>query len=103
MFIDEPAPFIKEFVEALDASLRQIEPTAGLSTLQKKWLAFCMLAIGVTNSVCWAKFERASLGNYSLAALSWMFRQAKLNWSLILVASSLCAKIYETTLPKKLV
>lgn len=87
MFIDEPAPFIKEFVEALDGSVRQIEPGAGLSTLQKKWLAFCLLAIVVTNSVCWAKFERASLGNYSLAALSWMFRQANINWSLILSAS----------------
>ncbi|MEW5960313.1 MAG: hypothetical protein AB1801_21515 [Chloroflexota bacterium] len=87
MFINEPAPFINEFVEALDESLRKIEPSAGLSKLQKKWLAFCILAILVTNSVCWAKFERASLGNYSLAALSWMFRQTKLRWDLILQAS----------------
>jgi hypothetical protein len=87
MFIDEPAPFINDFVEELDKSLQKIEPTAGLSNLQRKWLAFCLLAILVTNSVCWAKFERASLGNYSLASLSWMFRQAKINWSLILYAS----------------
>ena len=87
MFINEPAPFINEFVEALDESLRKIEPSAGLSKLQKKWLAFCMLAILVTNSVCWAKFERASLGTYSLAALSWMFRQTKLKWGLLLQAS----------------
>lgn len=87
MFIAEPAPFINEFVEALDESLRKIEPSAGLSNLQKKWLAFCVLAILVTNSVCWAKFERASLGNYSLAALSWMFRQAGLKWELLLQAS----------------
>lgn len=87
MYIDEPAPFIKEYVEELDKSLRQIEPQAGLSTLQKKWLAFCLLAIVVTNSVCWARFERASLGNYSMAALCWMFRQAKINWELILYAS----------------
>lgn len=50
IFIDEPAPFIKEFVEALDGSLRQIEPDAGLSTLQKQWLAFCLLAIDGTQS-----------------------------------------------------
>jgi len=87
MYIDEPAPFIKEYVEALDKSLRQIEPQAGLSKLQKQWLAFCLLAIVVTNSVCWARFERASLGHYSMAALCWMFRQAKINWDLILYAS----------------
>lgn len=87
MFIDEPAPFINEFVEKLDGSLQKIEPKAGLTNLQRKWLAFCLLAIIVTNSVCWAKFERASLGNYTLAALSWMFRKAKINWGLILYAS----------------
>lgn len=87
MYIDEPAPFIKEYVEELDKSLCQIEPGAGLSKLQKKWLAFCLLAIVVTNSVCWARFERASLGHYSMAALCWMFRQAKINWGLILYAS----------------
>ena len=69
MYIDEPAPFIKEYEEELDQSLRKIEPQAELSKLQKKWLAFCFLAIVVTNSVCWARFERASLGNYSMAAL----------------------------------
>jgi hypothetical protein len=87
MFIDEPAPFINAFIEELDKSLREIEPEAGLTTLQKKWLAFCVLAILVTNSVCWAKFERASLGSYSLAALSWMFRKAPIRWELILYAS----------------
>jgi len=87
MYIDEPAPFIKAYVEELDKSLRKIEPGAGLSNLQKKWLAFCLLAIVITNSVCWARFERASLGHYSMAALCWMFRQAKINWDLILHAS----------------
>jgi hypothetical protein len=87
MFVDEPAPFINEFIEKLDKSLRKIEPEAGLTTLQRKWLAFCVLAILVTNSVCWAKFERASLGSYSLGALSWMFRKAPISWELILYAS----------------
>lgn len=87
MYINEPAPFITEYVEEIDKSLRKIEPGAGLSNVQKKWLAFCLLAIMVTNSVCWARFERASLGNYSMAALCWMFRQAKINWNLILSAS----------------
>jgi len=41
----------------------------------------------LTNSVCWAKFERASLGEYKIAALSWMFREAKVAWNYLLLAS----------------
>jgi len=87
MFIDEAAPFINEFIEEVDKALRTIEPTAGLTPIQRKWLAFCLQAILVTNSVCWAKFERASLGHYTVARLSWMFRRAKINWDIILYAS----------------
>ena len=39
------------------------------------------------NSVCWAKFERASLGRYKISALSWMFRDAKIYWGYLLQAS----------------
>jgi hypothetical protein len=41
----------------------------------------------VTNSSCWARVERASLGTYALAALSWMFRHSKMPWDALLVAS----------------
>jgi hypothetical protein len=41
----------------------------------------------VTNSICWARFEHARLGTYSLAALSWMFRHSKMPWDALLVAS----------------
>ena len=37
--------------------------------------------------MCWAKFERASLGGYKIAALSWMFREAKVAWHYLLLAS----------------
>ena len=37
--------------------------------------------------MCWAKFERASLGEYKIAALSWMFREAKITWDYLLLAS----------------
>ena len=33
------------------------------------------------------KFERASLGEYKIAALSWMFREAKVAWDYLLLAS----------------
>jgi hypothetical protein len=37
--------------------------------------------------MCWARCERASLGTYALAALSWMFRHRKIPWDHLLVAS----------------
>jgi hypothetical protein len=58
-----------------------------MSATQRASLAFCLTAVLVTNSICWARFERASLGTYSLAALSWMFRHSKMPWDHLLVAS----------------
>jgi hypothetical protein len=78
MVIAKPVPFISAFVEAIAEVIDQHRPGQGLSALQRAWLAFCLTAILVTNSVCWARFARASLGTYSLAALSWMFRQSKI-------------------------
>jgi hypothetical protein len=87
MIIGKPAPFVSAFVDAIDAALHAHSPGQGLSALQRAWLAFCLTAILVTNSICWARFERASLGTYSLAALSWMFRHAKIPWEDLLVTS----------------
>jgi hypothetical protein len=87
MLIGKPAPFVRAFVEAIDEAIREHSPGQGLSALQRAWLAFCLTAILVTNSICWARFERASLGTYSLAALSWMFRHAKIPWEALLVTS----------------
>jgi len=87
MIIGKPAPFVSAFVDAIDEALRAHSPGPGLSALQRAWLAFCLTAILVTNSICWARFERASLGTYSLAALSWMFRHAKIPWEDLLVTS----------------
>src|SRR6266851_2738302 len=68
-------------------AIRAHNPSHGMSTMQRAWLAFCVTAVLVTNSICWARFERASLGSYSLAALSWMFRHSKIPWDELLVAS----------------
>jgi DDE superfamily endonuclease len=87
MIIGKPAPFVRAFVDAVDEAIRAQSPSHGLSTMQRTWLAFCVTAVLVTNSICWARFERASLGIYSLAALSWMFRHSKIPWDDLLVAS----------------
>ena len=87
MLMHEPAHFIKIFVTDLDAALGKLKPNAKLTQLQRFWLGFCLTGMLLTNSVCWAKFERASLGEYKIAALSWMFREAKVAWHYLLLAS----------------
>src|SRR6266436_3464191 len=87
MIIGKPAPFVRAFLEAVDAAIRAHQPHHAMSVTQRTWLAFCVTAVLVTNSMCWARFERASLGTYSMAALSWMFRHSKIPWDQLLVAS----------------
>ena len=87
MIIGKPAPFVSAFVAAVDEAIRAHQPSCGRSAIQRTWLAFCVTAGLVTNSMCWARFARASLGTYSLAALSWMFRHSKMPWDQLLVAS----------------
>ena len=87
MLLGKPAPFVSAFIEAVDSAIRTQQPHHAMSATQRAWLAFCVTAVLVTNSVCWARFERASLGMYSLAALSWMFRHSKIPWDQLLVAS----------------
>jgi len=87
MLISEPLPFIKEFIQTLNQALKEQPPNAGLSQRQCGWLGFCLMGIVITNSVCWVKFERASLGRYSLGALSWMFRRSKIPWKRLLQLS----------------
>jgi hypothetical protein len=81
MLLGKPAPFVSAFVDALDEALHAHRPGQGLSALQRAWLAFGLTAILVTNSICWARFERARRGTYALAALSWMFRHAQMPWA----------------------
>ena len=78
MLIGKPAPFVNAFIDAVDEAIRAHSPSHGLTAIQRAWLAFCVTAVLVTNSICWARFERPSLGSYSLAALSWMFRHSKI-------------------------
>src|SRR5205807_3616128 len=80
MRMGKPAPFVLAFVEAGDDASREHHPSHALSATQRAWLALCVTAILVPNSMGWARFERASLGTYALAALSWMCRHSKMPW-----------------------
>ena len=55
-------PFVRAFLDAVDEAIRQDHPSHGMSVMQRTWLALCVTAVLVTNSLCWARFERASLG-----------------------------------------
>jgi hypothetical protein len=83
----QPAPLMSAFIDAVDQAIREQRPHDGMSAMQRAWLAFCVTAVLVTNSMCWARFACASLETYSLAALSWMFRHRKIPWDALLVAS----------------
>ena len=87
MLIYESAQFIKTFVNDLDVALGKLKTNANLTRVQRGWLGFCLTGMLLTNSVCWAKFERASLGKYKIGALSWIFREAKIRWDYLLLAS----------------
>jgi hypothetical protein len=68
MIMGKPASFVSAFLDAVDDAIRAHQPHHGMSAMQRAWLAFCVTAVVVTNSMCWARFARASLGTYSLAA-----------------------------------
>ena len=87
MFIIKPLPFVKTFIDELNKGIKQYSPKSELSNIQKGWLSFCIMAIIYTNTVCWAKFERIGLGKYTLSALSWMFRNSKIPWNILLQIS----------------
>jgi hypothetical protein len=89
MVFDQAAGFIKSYIEDLDKAIGTHMPGCGLSFKQRAWLTFCITGVLITNSVCWAKFERAGLGKYSLAALSWIFRNSKIPWDSLLTMSTI--------------
>jgi hypothetical protein len=84
MLLNKPLPFVEDFISELDKGLKIYNPELGLSRIQRGWIGFCLMGIILTNSVCWARFERMSLGQYKIGALSWMFRKAKLPWEMML-------------------
>lgn len=88
MIVGESLPFIRDYVKTLNEILKQKNPGFELTKIQVAWLNFVLLGILVTNSVCWAKMKRFSLGVYQDKAISWMFRRAKIMWSCLLLAST---------------
>ena len=86
MMLGKPAPCVRAFVEAVDDAMREHHPSHALSATPRAGLACCVTAVLVTNAMGWARLERASLGTYALAALSWMLRPRTMPWAKRLVA-----------------
>lgn len=89
MLIGESLPFIRNYVSAINEAIKERNPNNKLTNLQCYWLAFIILGLLVTNSFCFARFERFSLGRYTVKEMSWMFRRAKIFWESLLHASIL--------------
>ena len=87
MLITEPLPFIRDFIDQLNKAIKAHCPDNQLSRAQRYWLALSVMAVIVTNSVCWARFAKAGIGHYSIAALSWIFRNSKIPWQILLQMS----------------
>ena len=80
-------PFINDFIAALSDNLRSTNPSFRLTKCQCLWLSFCIAGILLTNKICWSSFHRNSFGGWGVSALSWMFRQSKINWELLFESS----------------
>ena len=89
MLLGESLPFVKDYVASINEAIKQRQSDSSLSCIQCCWLSFVILGILVTNSLCWARIERFSLGEQKLGAMSWMFRRAKIAWDLLLHVSVL--------------
>lgn len=87
MVFREPLAFVSNFIAQINDSISSESHHHKLSARQTLWLSFCVTAILLSNSVCWARFERLSVGKMTVAALSWMFRSSKIPWEILLVHS----------------
>lgn len=97
MFKDNP-PFIENYIEDIAQAISVHSPGSSLSSAQKRWLKFCLTGILVTNTVNWQAFERAGLGVYKIAAISWFFRHSNIPWELLFqISISLVLKYYGIT------
>jgi len=86
MIVGKPFAFLIDYVNQLNDILENSQIKAGMTCGHKNWLAFCLTCIIVTNSICWRKFSRVSLGSFTDALLSWYFRRS-MTWELLLSSS----------------
>jgi hypothetical protein len=89
MLVRSALPFLVEYLRQLNEVLQTFGPKCVLTKGQQMWLGFCLTAMLVTNRLCWASFERLSLGRVHDGALSWMLRHSSIVWDR-LVGAGVC-------------
>ncbi len=82
-------PCATQFIDHLDQALRRAPQAQRLTMKQRYFLAFVISAMILTQKLCWATMERRSLGQYTSAALWWMFYRSEIVWHLLLRISVL--------------
>ena len=82
-------PCATQFIDHLDQALRRAPQAQRLTIKQRYFLAFVISAMILTQKLCWASMERRSLGQYTSAALWWMFYRSEIVWHLLLRISVL--------------
>ncbi|MGI2030180.1 hypothetical protein [Endozoicomonas acroporae] len=82
-------PGATQFIDHLDQALRRDPQAQRLTIKQRYFLAFVISAMILTQKLCWATMERRSLGQYTSAALWWMFYRSEIVWHLLLRISVL--------------
>jgi hypothetical protein len=87
MLLKEPLDFAQNFIKPVNEAIKLETPGKALSRTQCYWLSFCITAVILTNSVCWMRFKKISLGRFKSSSLSWMFRRGKICWEHLLVYS----------------
>lgn len=87
IIVGNSLPFIKDYIDSLNLCMKKLGDDKGLTGLQCCWLRFVLLGLLVTNSLCWERFKRFSLGEYKTAGMCWMFRKARIAWEILLQAS----------------
>jgi len=93
MLLERPLPFIENYLECIKMHKSRIdEKESQLCAIQKTKtvvrLSFCLSGVLLTNSICWKRFERISLGKFRFSALSWMFRNSKISFDHLLQQST---------------
>jgi len=53
-------PFAISYVRELSDELRRVHQSHALSNTQQGWVGYCLTGLLLTNSLCWAAFERMS-------------------------------------------
>ena len=79
--------FIIIYVRDLNSQIKDLSNGKGLSKTQRIWLGFVLSAIIVSNTICWAVFERMCCNKHGTAKLMGMFRRGKLPWDKLMIAS----------------